>query len=118
MTEDQRNALWQLQRVLKPGSEVYTTVTHRSRSGMMRCVRAYVVAEGKIADITFYISKLCKYRHDDRGLKVPGCGFSAGHDVVYTLGSAMWPNGTKTSHGTRNGQPDTSGGYALKHREL
>jgi hypothetical protein len=29
---------------------------------------------------------------------------------------ALWPNGTDTPHGTRNGEPDTNGGYALKHR--
>ena len=118
MTEDKKNAFEKLHSFLKPGSEVYTTITHRSRSGMMRYVRAYAVADGKIIDITFYAAKLWGYRLDDRGLKVAGCGFSAGFDVVYNLGFTLWPNGTETPHSKRNGQPDTSGGYALKHREL
>lgn len=118
MTEDQKNAFTQLHRALKPGSEVYTHVTHRSRSGMMRHVRVYVVADGKIEDISFYVMKLCGYRTDDKGLKVAGCGFHAGFDVVYNLGSALWPKGTNKPHGTRNGEPDTSGGYALKQRDL
>lgn len=41
-----------------------------------------------------------------------------GFHVVYALGSALWPDGTPAPHGTRNGEPDTAGGYALKHEWL
>jgi hypothetical protein len=41
-----------------------------------------------------------------------------GFDLVYSLGSALWPNGTDTPHGTRNGEPDSDGGYALKQSAL
>jgi hypothetical protein len=34
------------------------------------------------------------------------------------LGQKLWPNGTKKPHGARNGQPDESGGYALKQHWL
>jgi len=118
MTEEQRNAYIYLHQILKPGSEVYTTVTHRSRSGMLRWVKLYVVAEGKIEDITLYAARVLRDRMDDKGIKVPVCGFSAGPHVVYALGSALWSKGTKELHGTRNGEPDTSGEYALKQREL
>jgi hypothetical protein len=38
--------------------------------------------------------------------------------AVYNLGRTLWPNGTDKPHGTRNGTPDTDGGYALKNRSL
>ena len=28
------------------------------------------------------------------------------------------PKGTRVPHGTRNGQPDSTGGYALKSRQM
>ena len=37
-------------------------------------------------------------------------------DAVYSPGMAMWPQGTAKPHSTRNGEPDTCGGYALNHR--
>ena len=52
------------------------------------------------------------------GLRVSGCGMDMGFHVVYNLGYALWPDGTPEPHGTRNGAPDSDGGYALKHRWL
>ena len=49
---------------------------------------------------------------------VGGCGFCGGFDIVQALGYALWPKGTKKPHGTRNGEPDTCGGYALTHCNL
>ena len=58
-------------------------------------------------------------RDDDRGgLKVHGCGMDMGFSIVYGLGCALWPNGTDKPHGTRNGEPDSAGGYAIGHRWL
>lgn len=37
---------------------------------------------------------------------------------VYSLGRTLWPDGTRAPHGRRNGQPDSDGGYALKHSWL
>ena len=51
-------------------------------------------------------------------LKTQGCGMDMAFDAVYTLGSSLWPLGTPTPHSTRNGEPDTCGGYALNHRSL
>jgi hypothetical protein len=49
------------------------------------------------------------------GLTVDGCGMDMGYSVVYSLGYAMWPKGTPEPHGIRNGEPDSDGGYALRH---
>jgi hypothetical protein len=53
---------------------------------------------------------------DDGGIKIGGCGMDMGFDLVYSLGATLWPNGTRKPHGTRNGEPDSAGGYALNHR--
>ena len=37
-----------------------------------------------------------------------------GYHVVYNLGYTLWPKGTSKPHGTRNGEPDSDGGYALR----
>ena len=55
---------------------------------------------------------------DRQGVKRGGCGMDMGFNLVYSLGNALWPNGTKKPHSTRNGEPDTNGGYALKHSWL
>ena len=45
-------------------------------------------------------------------------GMDMGFAVVYDLGLSLWPAGTPAPHGTRNGEPDANGGYALKHSWL
>lgn len=52
---------------------------------------------------------------DLQGIKVGGCGMDMGFHIVYGLGSTLWPKGTPRPHGTRNGEPDRDGGYALNH---
>lgn len=110
---------------VRAGVTVYTVLEHVSSSGMARRIKVFCIGkdyDGKaqIKDITFYTAKLCGYKtHKGTGaLVVYGCGMDMGFDTVYTLGEVMWPKGTRSPHGTRNGQPDRSGGYALKHRWL
>lgn len=113
-----KNAIEFLQANLKPGDKVYTKIESVARSGMSRVVSVYIVADNQIKDITYFVSCVSSYSLTSKGLRVSGCGFDAGFDVVYHLGSILWPNGTPHPHGTRNGEPDTSGGYALKHEWL
>lgn len=58
------------------------------------------------------------YDRKREGIKIGGCGMDMGFALVYNLGATLWPNGTPKPHGTRNGEPDNAGGYALKHRWL
>lgn len=67
---------------------------------------------GKVADL------LGDRTGPDGAIIVSGCGFNAAFQVVYNLGATLWPKGTPKPHGTRNGEPDRAGGYALKQREL
>jgi hypothetical protein len=55
------------------------------------------------------------FDRDRQGIKIGGCGMDMGFALVYNLGSTIWPKGTPKPHGRRNGEPDSDGGYALKH---
>jgi hypothetical protein len=105
---------------IKPGSTVYTILRKVSSSGMSRRISVLIVDGGRIADITYSVSILTQYSlpSDGQGLRVNGCGMDMGFAVVYDLGRTLWPKGTKKPHGTRNGSPDTDGGYALKQNWL
>lgn len=112
----QQQCCRELRKLLKPGRTVYTNQQHVSRSGMMRTLTVQILAQGRIRDITGLVADACGFSQNDRGaIKVSGCGFDAGFQIVYDLGHALWPKGTRKPHGTRNGVPDHDGGYALKH---
>lgn len=102
----------------RPGTRVYTILRKVSASGMSRRLTVHAVRSGAIADITHAAHVLTNYPLRDGHLVIGGCGFDAGHAVVYSLGQALWPRGTPEPHSTRNGEPDRSGGYALKHEWL
>ena len=117
--EDKDTAMRNL-RKLKPGQTIYFVVTRVARSGMQRSIEFYIPRKGTIEKITWEMSRVLGYRVDQKngGLIVGGCGMDMGFHCVYTLGHKLWPKGTKRPHGTRNGQPDRDGGYALKPRQM
>lgn len=110
---------------LKPGSRVYTKLESVSSSGMSRRISLYAVVPAKkgtpahIANITGIAACVMGYSVSDKGgISVQGCGSDMGFSLVYSLGASLWPKGTKKPHGSRNGEPDRHGGYALKHEWL
>ena len=109
----------QLLQLLSPGAKVYTKVQHVSSSGMSRRISAYTANGDDIQQLDYWISIVTGWKLSDKGgLVVSGCGMDMGFYLVYTLGAILWPNGTGEAHGTRNGQPDFDGGYALKQSWL
>ena len=109
----------QLLQLLAPGVKVYTKVNQVSSSGMSRRISAYVANGDSIQQLDYWISIVTGWKLSDKGgLVVSGCGMDTGFHLVYTLGTILWPNGTEAAHGTRNGQPDFDGGYALKQHWL
>jgi hypothetical protein len=108
--------------LLSPGDTIYSTVNHVSRSGMFRVLSFYIpLADdntGKlyIRRLDTLIAKATGFSYNDRheGIAASGCGMDMGFHVVYNLGRVLWPNGTESPHGYRNGEPDNDGGYALK----
>lgn len=113
-----------LKKRIKPGDTVYTVLRHRSASGMRRHISLFIIGKRKgekphILDIDYSAAivmgdKVAK----DGGIIADGCGQDMGFALVYNLGRALWPKGTPKPHGSRNGAPDSDGGYALKHSWL
>jgi len=113
----------QLLDCLKPGQTVYTILRHVSASGMRRQISLFTTGIDEkgpyMQDLTFRAARLLnRKRGTPDGIIIDGCGMDMGFQLVYQLGCALWPNGTPEPHGTRNGEPDTAGGYALKHTWL
>lgn len=105
-----------LRSILQPGSTVYTVLRHTSSSGMTRHIDLFRILDNTPRCITWLASHALNDRlHNGGGIIVNGCGMDMGFHLVYNLGATLWPNGTDKPHGTRNGAPDSSGGYALNH---
>lgn len=111
-----------LRKLLKPGTKVYTTLNHKSASGMSRSISLFVVDKkaGDVIKLDYWVAQAKGESIDQKngGLKVGGCGMDMGFHLVYNLGAMLWPKGTRKPHGTRNGKPDSDGGYALNHAWL
>lgn len=112
-------ALETLRKLLKPGDTVYTILRHVSKSGMSRHIDLVVISEGRPRNISFFAATAMRdSQAKDGSIKVNGCGMDMGFHLVYNLGYYLWPEGTQKPHGSRNGEPDSSGGYALKQEWL
>jgi hypothetical protein len=107
----------ELRKLVKPGSTVYTTLKHCSRSGMSRHISLSIATTENrkpvIRDITFLAAAVMGDRvASDGGIVIGGCGMDMGFALVYNLGRTLYPKGAKYGRG---GKPDTDGGYALRH---
>ena len=96
--KERAEALELLRKFLKPGDTVCTILRHVSRSGMSRTVSVVVLTPDGGAIHPNHAAHVLTGRplvrggmHD--GLKIGGCGFDAGFDVVYGLSCALWPEG-------------------------
>jgi hypothetical protein len=114
-----------LREAIKSGQTVYTVLRHVSASGMSRrisCMIAYLATDGtpEVRCIDHLVTAVTGFKlsRSKDGITVGGAGMDMGFHLVESLGYALWPDGTPEPHGTRNGEPDHSGGYALKHRWL
>jgi hypothetical protein len=117
--EHNKNSALSMLDNVNPNDVIYTVVKHRSSSGMSRDIAVYRVIDGKIQDISYFVSKILDWTlAKNGGVKVRGGGMDMGFHLVYSLSWALFPNGTTVPHGIRNGEPDTNGGYALKHQWL
>lgn len=105
-----------LRSILDPGDRVYCVLRHVSRSGMSRRIDLYKIDGDELRWLSALASRLIGWNLGPRadGIKVQGCGMDMGFHLVYTLGALLWPDGTPEPHGSRNGEPDSEGGYALK----
>jgi hypothetical protein len=114
--EQRDAAIAQLRALIKPGTTIHTILRHVSASGMQRCISLVMHTPEGIVELDWRIARAGweKFHPKHGGLVANGCGMDMGFHLVYNLGLRLWPTGTPEPHGTRNGQPDTNGGYALK----
>ena len=117
---ERAEAIAHLRKQLKPGDVIFTRLNHVSASGMTRWLDLFVIRDNEPLRLTWSAAAATDYVYCDRreSLKIEGCGMDMGFSAVYSLGRALWPDGTDSPHGTRNGEPDSDGGYALKQRWL
>ena len=106
--------------ILTPGAEVFTILRNVSANGTQRCISLLIIRDNKPVCLDYNASVLLGHKRSDKhaGLIVSGCGEDMGFKLVYNLGCALWPDGTPNPHGTRNCEPDSSGGYALNQKWL
>jgi len=108
--------LAEAKRKIKPGQKIYCTLRSVSASGMSRRISVHTIHDGELIPLDNTAAILTGRTQSDKGgIVCNGCGMDMGFDLVHSLGSAIWPNGTPKAHSTRNGQPDNDGGYALRH---
>jgi hypothetical protein len=138
---EQEEARASLREMLPPGSTVYTTIQHVSRSGMRRAVKTLIRTDDGIWDASYMVARAIGWRVDDvhGGIKVDGCGMDMAFHTVYVLSSSLYPagfdcigdsesygkrcpsNDHTNDRGARNYAPTrhhTSGGYAIRHSSL
>lgn len=116
---ERAEAITDLHERIKAGQTVYTKLNHCSSSGMTRYISLFIIVDNELSNIDYLVGLALGERSvsgKHEGLKATGCGMDMGFHLVYNLGRTMWPTGTNKPHGTRNGEPDSDGGYALKHR--
>ena len=117
MTKEQASE--QLLKMLKPNDIIWCVLRKVASTGMSRQIDFYVIQNNEPFWLTGRIARLLGWRQaKNDALIVSGCGMDMGFHVVYELGQTLWPKGTDKPHGHRNGEPDSAGGYALKHRWL
>lgn len=85
---------------LAPGATIYTIMMHRSQSGMLRVYKVMTVVGGIIIPIGVYCREILGYSldYDRGGVKVSGCGFSGGGEIVDNLSRALYPDGPRFEH--------------------
>lgn len=85
---------------IQAGDTIYTSLVHRSRSGMSRDYRVYAIKPNDAGEcvpwwITYNVAEAIGAAHSQNGdaLRVGGCGFDGGFDICYRLGLALFPSG-------------------------
>lgn len=100
---------------LKPEAEAEYKGQRDHTAKPKRKLRGYAI---RSIGYTASIAMADKWDADRGGIRIGGCGMDMGFSLVYSLGHTLWPKGTPKPHGKRNGEPDSAGGYALKHSWL
>lgn len=129
---EQAEAIARLREWIKPGDTVYTILRSVSRSGMSRTLDIFIIhaeTPRPLANITWHVAEALNLSRERNtgAIKMGGCGYDAGFDVVYSLGRKLFADGFTCigehcpSNDHTNGDrdytphPHTDPGYALRH---
>lgn len=99
--EGKARSLETLREACPKGATVYTMTVHRSSSRMMRVVKAFVVEDGEIRNITGCACDACGIKWNDKhyGAEFGGCGYSAENELVDSIAHALGLKGDKHASG-------------------
>lgn len=90
---EKAEALETLRKLCPPGTKVYTTLRHVSRSGMLREISLHILKKGQIVHITWNAARVLGWPVNDGraywALRVSGCGMDMGFHTVNTLSYAL-----------------------------
>lgn len=97
-----------LRKAFRPGTEIFTILRHRSKSGMYRAIDVYTFERNQPCRWTYTVAKALGWRYDKRheALGVCGCGMDMGFHIINSLSYAL------------HGHKRERAGYTLKHRWL
>ena len=95
MNINEKEALEELRRLLRPGDKVYTFLRYTSPSGMTRHIGLLISHGQEIRDITRLAAHACdlKYDREAESIVVTGTGMDISYDVVDKLKKKLWPKG-------------------------
>jgi len=81
----------ELREQLRDVDVIYTDVTHVSRSGMRRAIRAFIIRDGRPWDLTYMLAKagIGKVHQTHGGIIMDGCGMDMAFALVYEIGRAL-----------------------------
>ena len=136
---EQEEAIARLRAWINPGDTIYTTLTHKSSSGMYRAITMRTIKPDptdrrgiSIGWLSYNVAEAGIGRWDERheAVGVSGAGMDMGFHLVYELAYTLFPDGfdcvgvncpsNEHSNGDTEYTPHhhASGGYALRHEWL
>ena len=90
---DKQQAVKRIEIFAPKGTEVRIVITHVSRSGMERRMRAFVANKAEVVDLTAAFAIVYGASMDWRGVKVRGCGMDMAFHLVYSVASEVYADG-------------------------
>lgn len=86
---ERQHALEMLRKFVPEGTRIFTHIESVSRTGMSRKVRAFVVSDGDLVELTMYAATL-RGASADGGLRFGGCGYDAGYEMADDIACAAF----------------------------
>lgn len=119
---EKTEAIEELRALLTPGSVVRTILRGTARSGMSRDISLVFINKDGIRDITWLAAKAAGFKLSstsyDQAIKVGGAGMDMGFYTVYSLSSALYPDGHKCTGKPGCPSNDHNNDYGRLQREF